>query len=182
MATNSSGILQLSQIQSELGGSNPISLSEYYKGGTIIPTAMGGSSTIPSSGEVDLSNYYNKPATLTYSESTSPLKGGLGESWNTGYTFDLRNYFPIKELQSGQTFFFVSYPLSGSNFSYYGDYVHSFTFGSVGESTIGGSGSKRSYRRVYYDGNYLVGMNGYYSGDSSKYKSNGAYIKEVRYE
>ena len=37
MALPNSGSLSLSQIQSEFGGSNPISLSEYYRGGSLVP-------------------------------------------------------------------------------------------------------------------------------------------------
>mgnify|MGYP003625706057 FL=1 len=50
MALPSSGALSLSQIQTEFGGSNPISLSEYY----------GAASGIPSSGAIDINSFYGK--------------------------------------------------------------------------------------------------------------------------
>ena len=37
MALQSSGTITLAQIQTEFGGSNPIGLSEYYKGGSYVP-------------------------------------------------------------------------------------------------------------------------------------------------
>lgn len=37
MALQSAGIISLSQVQTEFGGSNPISMSEYYRGGAIVP-------------------------------------------------------------------------------------------------------------------------------------------------
>lgn len=40
MALQSSGAISLSNIQTEFGGSNPISLSEYYKGGTYVPSTV----------------------------------------------------------------------------------------------------------------------------------------------
>jgi len=39
MAIPSSGTVSLTTIQTEYGGSNPISLSEYYRGGTYVPNS-----------------------------------------------------------------------------------------------------------------------------------------------
>lgn len=47
MALQSSGAISLSDIQGEFGGSNPISISEYY-----------GKDTVPSSGAIDFSDFY----------------------------------------------------------------------------------------------------------------------------
>lgn len=66
MAVKSSGSLSLSEIQAEFGGSNPISLSEYYAGGSLVPAGTvgypGGAGTsavaIPSSGSISVSNFY----------------------------------------------------------------------------------------------------------------------------
>lgn len=40
MALQTSGAISLSQVQSEFGGSNPISMSEYYRGGSYVPTSI----------------------------------------------------------------------------------------------------------------------------------------------
>ena len=53
MALQSSGAIKLSEIQTEFGGSNPISLSEYY-----------GSDTVPESGVISLSDFYGTAATI----------------------------------------------------------------------------------------------------------------------
>ena len=40
MTLQSSGAISLSQVQSEFGGSNPVSMSEYYRGGSHVPTTV----------------------------------------------------------------------------------------------------------------------------------------------
>lgn len=57
MALQSSGQIKLSEIQTEFGGSNPIQLSEYYRGGANVPdvTANNG---VPTSGEIELGDFY----------------------------------------------------------------------------------------------------------------------------
>jgi len=64
MALPSSGLIRLSDIQTEFGGSNPVSLSEYYRGGSYVPISAT-TTTIPSSGQISVSNFYatvNVPA------------------------------------------------------------------------------------------------------------------------
>ena len=70
MALQSSGAISLSQIQAEWGGSNPISLSEYYLGS--LPTGRTNYGSIPSSGAIDFADFYgtnsavaNRTATVT---------------------------------------------------------------------------------------------------------------------
>ena len=55
MALQSSGPISLLNIQDELGGSNPISLSEYY----------GSATGVPASGTLSLSTFYGKIKPLT---------------------------------------------------------------------------------------------------------------------
>jgi len=53
MTLPSSGPLSLSDIQGEFGGSNPISLSEYYAGGGLVPSGTSGTyGAVPSSGTI----------------------------------------------------------------------------------------------------------------------------------
>lgn len=61
MAVKSSGPLSFSEIQSELGGSNPISLSEYYKDGTIINNDIHDPNGIPtaSQGAISVFDFYS---------------------------------------------------------------------------------------------------------------------------
>ena len=57
MALQTSGAISLANIQSEFSGSNPISISEYYRGGTYVVNSSANSS-IPTSGQISLSNFY----------------------------------------------------------------------------------------------------------------------------
>jgi hypothetical protein len=59
MTLPTSGPLSLSDIQTEFGGSNPISLNEYYAGGTYVPAGTTGTNgAVPSSGAISISNFY----------------------------------------------------------------------------------------------------------------------------
>jgi len=63
MAIPSSGPLTLGDIQTEFGGSNPISLSEYYAGGSYVPAGTTGTyGAVPSSGEISIRNFYGTSA------------------------------------------------------------------------------------------------------------------------
>lgn len=73
MPLQSSGAISLSQIQTEFGGSNPISLNEYY-------SAADG---IPSSGTISMNQFYGKAAGGQYS-STPPA--WVTSSPSTTYT------------------------------------------------------------------------------------------------
>ena len=57
MALPSSGPISLSMIQTEFGGANPISLSEYYKNGPYV-LATDYAPNVPTSGPISLSNFY----------------------------------------------------------------------------------------------------------------------------
>lgn len=58
MTLQTSGAISLSQVQSEFGGSNPISMSEYYRGGANVPTTVTGSPGAWSSYQANVSTYY----------------------------------------------------------------------------------------------------------------------------
>jgi len=60
MGLPSSGAISLSQIQAEFGGSNPISISEYY-----------GSDSVPSSGSISLSHFHGTSALTVYTFSVA---------------------------------------------------------------------------------------------------------------
>ena len=73
MALPSSGPLSLTDIQGEFGGSNPISLSEYYAGGGLVPPGTTGTyGAVPSSGEISIRNFYGTAATGPLSIIISP--------------------------------------------------------------------------------------------------------------
>ena len=60
MTMPSSGVISFADLQTEFGGSNPISINEYYGGGGYVPsgTINASNSQIPSSGQVSLGAFY----------------------------------------------------------------------------------------------------------------------------
>ena len=58
MTLQTSGAISLSQVQGEFGGSAPIYMSEYYRGGSYVPTSVGGSAGSWSSYYGTLYSYY----------------------------------------------------------------------------------------------------------------------------
>ena len=73
MALPSSGPLSLADIQTEFGGGNPISLSEYYAGGGLVPPGTTGTyGAVPSSGEISIRNFYGTSAAVPLSIIISP--------------------------------------------------------------------------------------------------------------
>ena len=79
MALPSSGVIRLSQIQSEFGGTNPIRLSEYYRNGTFVTS---NNTSVPTSGAVDLSDYYGalNGIEVTYELIGAGGAGGSGRA------------------------------------------------------------------------------------------------------
>jgi len=79
MTLPSSGTLSLQQIAAEFGGSNPISLNQYYRGGSLVKDTIANAS-IPASGAISVSNFYNASSNivqLTSSFSGAGLSGGV---------------------------------------------------------------------------------------------------------
>jgi len=81
MALQSTGIISLNDIQNEFGGANPINLSEYYRGGIYVPD-ISQNNTIPSSGQISVSDFYGASAgfvmTVTEGSDVSPFSEQYG--------------------------------------------------------------------------------------------------------
>ena len=101
MAIPSAGsALALSAIQTEFGGSNPISMSEYYAGGDNVPSGTtGDSGNIPSSGTISMSQFYGSTnrvsIALTISSTTQNYniysnKGGTYSAGNSDITLTVQ--------------------------------------------------------------------------------------------
>lgn len=88
MTLPTSGPLSLSAIQSEFGGSNPISLSEYYAGGAYVTAGTSGTyGAVPSSGTISIRNFYGTSATPPFTPVTNTYNSGSGsETVPTGAT------------------------------------------------------------------------------------------------
>lgn len=87
MTLPSSGAITLSDIQTEFGGTNPISLSEYYAGGSYVPSGTTGvNGAVPSSGAISMSHFYGTTAvSINLSgQFISTITGGLSDA-TSGY-------------------------------------------------------------------------------------------------
>lgn len=85
MALPISGPISLGAIQTEFGGSNPISMSEYYRGGAYVTTNNTG---VPSAGVIQLDDFYGavKQFAFTISSNLSTPQNlrtlALAAGWN----------------------------------------------------------------------------------------------------
>ena len=62
MPLQSSGAISLNDVQTEFGGSNPIEIDEYYRGGSNVPDTAANSS-IPQSGTIAMDDFYGGDST-----------------------------------------------------------------------------------------------------------------------
>jgi hypothetical protein len=103
MAIANTGALALSTIQTEFGGSDPISLSEYYANGTYVPAGTSGvNGAVPTSGTISISNFYGTSDVVI---SVTNQTVNAGEAFpgtatagyrisHTGYVYELINGTP----------------------------------------------------------------------------------------
>lgn len=68
MALQSSGQIKLSEIATEFGGSEPHEMSEYYRDGSYVGS---NNSSVPTSGEISVSDFYDAVAQQPFSSSTT---------------------------------------------------------------------------------------------------------------
>lgn len=83
-----SGPISLSDIQNEFGGNNPISITEYYRGGSLVPDTTTNSS-IPTSGQISFDDFYGGSILVPKSISTvTDSRSVCGTSVSTTGYFD----------------------------------------------------------------------------------------------
>lgn len=63
MALQSSGQIKLSEVASEFGDSAPNSMSEFYRGGSLVGSS---NTSVPTSGEIQLGDFYGATAVQTF--------------------------------------------------------------------------------------------------------------------
>jgi hypothetical protein len=68
MVLQASGAISLADIQTEFGGTNPISMDEYYVGGTYVPS---GTTVLPTSGTIGMNSFYGRAKYLYIITSTN---------------------------------------------------------------------------------------------------------------
>lgn len=144
MTLPSSGPLSLSDIQTEFGGSNPISLSEYYAGGAYVPSGTTGTyGAVPSSGQISIQNFYGTSAIPVYyyvsryvstynNTSAQPANQTIKDvvTYGTDGTYYVTG---VDEVNSSTSYLFVA-KFSGTT----GAVVFSRSLGSSGQ--LGASG------------------------------------------
>lgn len=118
MVLKTSGSLKLSEIQGEFGGSNPISMSEYYRNGTYVPDITL-NVNIPTGGTINISDFYsssvssfiispsttnaNEGDTVTFTITTTNFTGTLYWSISTGGMTNSDFTSPSNAVTSGGT-------------------------------------------------------------------------------
>jgi len=74
MTLQSSGLISFSQIQAELGGTNPISVSEYYRGGVYTTTS---NTNVPTSGAISIASFYSAQGEFLLTLSSDTQEANL---------------------------------------------------------------------------------------------------------
>lgn len=87
MALPGSGQLSINDIVGEFGGSAPHALSEYYRGGSLVPDSAANSS-VPTSGQIKITDFYGA-ANLVW--TTNLTVGQLVGKFNTITGYDSAN-------------------------------------------------------------------------------------------
>lgn len=91
MALQSSGQIKLSEIATEFGGTAPHALSEYYAGGSNVPSGTG---SIPTSGEIQLAADFYGTSNITYLINGTITNGSATAKTSvqhTGYSTKVHN-------------------------------------------------------------------------------------------
>lgn len=89
MTLPASGAISLGAIQTEYGGTNPAAISEYYRGGGLVPNAAPNLS-VPTSGAISFSNFYGGAAVSVQFAGSSNIAYE-----DTNYPFDVTAGFTI---------------------------------------------------------------------------------------
>jgi fibronectin-binding autotransporter adhesin len=84
------GPVALSQLQIEFGGTDPVSLNEYYRGGAFVPNSVR-NAAIPTSGAISFEQFRgsSKTATVTYAIIGGGGGGGAGRDDDGGAGYGL---------------------------------------------------------------------------------------------
>lgn len=153
MTLQSSGPISLANVQTEFGGSNPISISEYY----------GAASGVPSSGTISLSNFYGKSSYTPPSEVKRQFftnDSGNINTWSVSWS--------TSGLQSGDLFLFFATKFrrgTGGATQLYSNWttLNSANYADDGAGFFAGYGSAS----VFYTTSLTSGITIYNSGGST---------------
>ena len=135
MALPSSGTISLNDIQTEFGGTNPISISEYYRGGSFMSD---NNSNVPTSGTIDLADFHGS---VLANSITYEIIGGGGEGAG-GYTGQGNGSAGTDSslASSSGTSFTTVTSTGGAGGTQPAPFSGSFRVGEAGEASYYGSG------------------------------------------
>jgi hypothetical protein len=155
-AMQSSGAISISQVETQFGGSASTSFSEYYRGGTYVPTAATSSSGIPTPGNaISLSNFYSAQP---HGESVYTTPGTYTWTCPPGVTSVY--VVCIGGGASGDGYYESTYYCTSCP-----DYPHCVTYGFYNQNGGGGGGLAYKTISVSPGTNYTVqvGSGGVYA-------------------
>lgn len=142
MPLPTSGPLTLAQIQTEFGGSNPISLSEYYAGGGLVPAGTSGTyGAVPSSGAISIRNFYGTSnAVISFTDDNVSAVGNTAQS--AGYRIDTDGFvYQVVNGVSTALYQWASPSTIGGNYEVFATVTAgTLSFGTAG-SWVATSGS-----------------------------------------
>lgn len=148
MTIPSSGTIALTTIQTEFGGSNPIGLSEYYRGGTYVPNTAQNAG-IPTSGTIQLDDFYG----------SSSVVGLLATLTGSGIIYANGGAAPV-------------FDTSGNVYSYVQNaQIEKYTAaGALSFQKVASAGTSPGFRNAYIDASNNIFVAGYNSGAPAIYK------------
>ena len=181
-ALQSSGAITLAQIQSEFGGSNPISMSEYYRGGSFVPSHSG-TTGIPSSGQIGMNMFYGKqdesPVPSTWSATITVGLNIIFNSYAYGFSTYILTYGSVSDNTPT-----VGTQLDGSSNPNTGTVLTSVNWGydskaltsTFGVNIHGKQLTQSAFSRITFGSFNLYTSNatftsGYNSGDNNYYNT-----------
>jgi hypothetical protein len=102
-----SGAISLNQLQSVFGGSNPISMSEYYRGGSYVPSTGAGSYTSYQASLQSPLYYFTGAGVVVWNGSQVANAGAGGTSVTAGgYTYQRGSLYTSIPGKYGTTYYY----------------------------------------------------------------------------
>jgi len=86
MAVTSSAPIDIGDLVTEFGGDAPHSLTEYYRGGSLVPNTTANNS-VPTSGAISLTDFFGASATTGTDDRTLTIGSGTFGGFIAGYGF-----------------------------------------------------------------------------------------------
>lgn len=181
MALQTSGAISLSDIQGEFGGSNPISLSEYYRGGAY---TTNNNTNVATSGAISIGSFYGAVSTLYLTISSNAANLNLqtlatNNGWSSGQPLDVTINSNVWLYSNTTSTAGLIIPSALSNVLTLRNYGKVIGMGgnggnAGGNATAGGpaiSNSATGVTVVNYSGAYIAGGGG--GGGSFSYGGGG---------